>query len=247
MTTRFFCSVLVMGFLCVALPVSAAPGMADIAFNRGVQAYSAGNVSGAVDDWRVASNAGHVGASWLLGNLYEQGKGIPQDRSMAFDFFLRAARGGHPDAAIKVAKIFQNGDAELGIKRDYKKALPMYERAALAAKAEAQYELGKMYAFGEGVQPSPSEALRWQLLAAKKRYVPSFIEMSRLYFNGEGVTTDRVEGWMYLILADRFATPQSRPVVGAAMKKYAGRMKASDRDEARSRADAWVAANPVQE
>jgi len=103
-----------------------------------------------------------------------------------------------------------------------------------------------MYAFGEGVPPSPSEAQRWQLLAAKKRYVPSFLEMARLYFNGEGVTTDRVEGWMYLTLANQFATPQERPKVADAMKKYSVRMQSSDRDEAQSRAEEWIKANPLQ-
>lgn len=247
MAKRFFISALVMGFFYAATPLVAAPSSADIAFNRGVQAYSAGNVGGAIDEWKIASNAGHVGASWLLGNLYEQGKGVLQDRGAAFEFFHRAARGGHPDAAIKVAKIYQNGDQELGIKRNYQKALPMYERAALAAKAEAQYELGKMYAFGEGVSPSPSESLRWQLLAAKKRYVPSLLEMARLYFNGEGVTTDRVEGWMYLTLGNQFATPRERPAVSAAMNKYSGRMKASDRDEAQKRAEKWIETNPLQQ
>ena len=228
------------------MPFLPPPTTADIAFNRGVTAYSAGDVKNAVSDWKVASNAGHVGAAWLLGNLHEQGKGVAKDEGAAFDFFLRAAEGGHPDAAIKVAKMYREGDLGLGIKRDYKKALPMYERAALAARPEAQYQLGRMYSYGEGVSASPSESLRWQLLAARKRYVPSLLEMARLYFNGEGVTTDRVEGWMYLSLADSFATPKDRPLVGTAMKKYSGRMQASDRDEARERADEWIEANPLQ-
>jgi len=233
--------------LAFVAPVVASPTPADIAFNAGVTSYSAGDVPEAVSNWKVASNAGHMIASWLLANLYDQGKGVARDPAAAFAYFQRAAKAGHPDAAIRVAEIYHNGSPELGIKRDYKKALPMYERAALAARAEAQYQLGKMYAFGEGVSPSPSEALRWQLLAAKKRYGPSLLEMARLYFNGEGVTTDRTEGWMYLVLASRFSNPSQRANVSAAMSKYSGRMKSSERDEASKRADEWVAANPLPE
>jgi TPR repeat protein len=240
-----FLALVMAACLAFAAPVLASPTPADIAFNAGVTSYSAGDIPEAVSSWKAASNSGHMIASWLLANLYDQGKGVPRDAAAAFAYFQRAAKAGHPDAAIKVAEIYHEGSPELGIKRDYKQALPMYERAALAARSEAQYQLGKMYAFGEGVSPRPSEALRWQILAAKKRYTPSLLEMARLYFNGEGVTTDRTEGWMYLILAGRFANSSQRASVSAAMSKYSGRMKSSDRDEASRRADEWITANPL--
>ena len=51
--------------------------------------------------------------TWLrlfnLGNLYEQGKGVPQDFNKAAEWFKKAADQGYEDAANHLADLKQKG------------------------------------------------------------------------------------------------------------------------------------------
>ena len=59
----------------------------------------------------------------------------------------------------------------------------------------AQYEIGRMYYFGDGLTDNPierdyAEALKWLSRAAEQGYFFSFEPMGEHYFQGYGVTQD---------------------------------------------------------
>tara|TARA_R110000824_G_C15077234_1_gene663985 strand:+ start:145 stop:900 length:756 start_codon:yes stop_codon:yes gene_type:complete len=219
------------------------PG-AQAAFDRGLAAHRAGDVASAVAEWEAAAEDGHTGAAWLLGNLYDKGVGgVVQDDGKAYEYYLQAARGGQPEAAMRLGLIYLEGNEAIGLKRNYAEALRSFEVAALAPRADAQYQLGMMHRNGLGVPLDRTEGLRWLILSAKKRYAPALAELGRIYFEGEGVAADRVEGWTYLMLANRFGTPEERRAVDALFEQYDGRMKPGERETAIEMADAWAAAN----
>jgi TPR repeat protein len=220
------------------------PG-AEEAFEGGIKAYRAGDFGTAAADWTRAAEAGHAVAAFLLGSLYEQGRGVTPSEGTAFRYYLQAAEGGNPQAADKVGLIYRDGNKALGIKRDYARALKMFETGALAAWPPSQYHLAGMYRKGLGVPLSRAESLRWLLLAAGKRHAPSLLELARIHFEGDGVTVNRVEGWTYLDLAGRFADRDEAPLVNAAIDKYAPRMKPGEREEASTAAEAWLAEHPA--
>ncbi len=60
---------------------------------------------------------------------------------------------------------------------------------------------------------------------------------------GEGVEQDRVEGWSYLQLANRFGTEEDRAVADEYMEKYDGWMKRGEKESARDKADTWIASH----
>jgi TPR repeat protein len=46
---------------------------------------------------------------------------------------------------------------------------------------------------GKGVEKDYTEALKWFNLAAKKRYVPAWVELGTMYEEGLGVKKDETE------------------------------------------------------
>lgn len=215
--------------------------VANAMFNEGVTAYKAGDVKAAVDDWSKAADEGHPIAAYLVGQLYEQGRGVAQSDGLAFQYYKIAADAGHLEAMVKVGITYRDGNKAIGVKRDYQKALKLFENGALAAFPEAQYELAGMYRHGLGVPVERSESLRWLILAAKKHYVPSLLELARIHFDGEGVDRNRVMGWAFLDLATRYAQGEEQARVNAAKDKYAVRLSDTEKDAARQAADDWLA------
>ena len=217
---------------------------AQAAFDRGLAAYNAGDRAGALDEWAVAAEGGHTGAAWLLANLYDTGTGgVSRNPGKAYEYYLQAARGGQPEAAVRLGRIYLEGNEAIGLKRNYLEAMKSFEAAALAPRADAQYHIGMIHRDGLGVPVDRTEGLRWLILSAKKRYAPALAELGRIYFEGEGVAADRVEGWSFLVLANRFGTAGERRVVDELFGKYANRMKTGESERALEMADAWAAAN----
>ena len=70
-----------------------------------------------------------------------------------------------PDAAWSAD--FEKGQ-EAARKGDYATALQEWEPLAEQGHAEAQYALGELYLFGDGVPQNDEEAVRWLRLAAER-------------------------------------------------------------------------------
>ncbi len=220
----------------IASPTQAA----NSAFENGIEAYRTGDIAGAVGDWEKASDGGHPMAAYLLGQLYEQGRGVEQSAATSFHYYQVAAAAGQAQAGVKVGLIYRDGNKALGIKRNYEKALENFEKGAAESWPESQYYLADMYRRGLGTPANRSESMRWLILASKKHHAPSLLELARIHFEGEGVNPDRVLGWSYIELASRFADQAEGKRVNDAMDKYGKRMKAGEKDEAKSIADEWM-------
>jgi hypothetical protein len=214
---------------------------ANTAFESGIEAYRTGDVGGAVGEWEKAAEGGHPMAAYLLGQLYEQGRGVEQSPSKSFEYYKMAAAAGQAQAGVKVGLIYRDGNKQLGIKKNYEKAIRSFEKGALQSWPESQYYLADMYRRGLGVPVDRTEGLRWLILASKKHYAPSMVELARIHFEGEGVNADRVLAWSYVELASRFADQVEGKKVNATMDKYGKRMKPGEKEAATKLADEWMA------
>ena len=215
---------------------------AQAAYDRGLAAHRAGDLPGAVAEWEEAAKQGHVSAAWILGNLYDKGAGVPQSDAKAYEYYLKATRGGPTAAAVRLGEIYLKDNEAIGLKRNYAGALKAFEAGALAARGDAQYYLGIMHRRGWGTPVDRTESLRWLILSSKKRYAPALSELGRIYMEGDGVERNRIDGWSYLMLANRYGTEEQRAEADAYMERYDGWMKRGEKDEARTRADAWISA-----
>ena len=85
---------------------------------------------------------------------------------------------------------------------DYATALEEFRPLAEQGDADAQFHLGLMYDFGEGVPQDRTEAAKWFHLAAEQGHAPAQSFLGLLYlWGGEGVTQNYVLAHMWSSLA----------------------------------------------
>lgn len=73
-------------------------------------------------------------------------------------------------------------------KKDYTEALKWFHMAADQGDARAQYYLGKMYAYAQGVVQNYTEAVNWYQKAADQGNAKAQFELGFMYYSGCGVT-----------------------------------------------------------
>ena len=77
----------------------------------------------------------------------------------------------------------------LGNAKRFAEAVPFIRKAADAGLAPAQYALGTMYAFGDGVPQSRIEARRWYEMAAAQEYPRALFNLG--LYHDKGITVER--------------------------------------------------------
>ncbi|MGI9443223.1 MAG: tetratricopeptide repeat protein [Rubripirellula sp.] len=75
------------------------------------------------------------------------------------------------------------------------------KQAAERGIARAQYKLGYVYCYGQGVSQDYVEAVKWYRRAAGQGYAEAQCELGLVYTNGEGVPRDYVEALKWYRLA----------------------------------------------
>ena len=90
------------------------------------------------------------------------------------------------------AQDFQKGvtAAQAG---DFATALQEWRPLAEAGDAVAQYYLGNMYDYGQGVRQDYAEAVKWYRLAADQGDASTQYNLGYMYRNGVGVPQDYAE------------------------------------------------------
>src|ERR1700683_4441526 len=126
----------------------AAPSSRRALFPLG-RAYAAeGQLADAIAAYRKAIDKGSSAAMVELGILYAAGSGVDKDEAQARKLFERAAAAGNPRGVTRLTALANGGTA--GPPEDPAQARAMLAKAADANSAEAQYQLGVMYAEGTG-------------------------------------------------------------------------------------------------
>jgi hypothetical protein len=111
-------------------------------------------------DWLIAAAKNrHPSACHVLGSMYMEGNGMPQDKVLGEKYLRCAADGGEPGAQLELGMAYRTGGGAGGV-RDDEKAAALIRKAADKGNAEAQYRLAEMYRYGYGVKRDPAEAKR---------------------------------------------------------------------------------------
>jgi len=124
-------------------------------FQEGVDAYERGDYETALK--KFLPLAEH------LGELYAEGKGVPQDYTEAMKWYRLAADQGDAWAQSNLGWMYRKGQ---GVPQDYAEAVEWYRLAADEWDTSAQFNLGSMYEKGKGVPQDYAEAAKWYRLAA---------------------------------------------------------------------------------
>ena len=99
---------------------------------------------------------GNAQAQYLLGQRYNFGDGVTQDRKKAVAWQTRAATQGHATAQYVLGLMYSAGE---GVPQDTGQAVVWISRSADQGLAEAQHALGMMYQNGKDVPRDPEKAM----------------------------------------------------------------------------------------
>ena len=93
---------------------------------------------------------------------------------------------------------------------DYATALKEWKPIAEQGYAFAQYNLGILYEYGNGVPKDYAEAVKWYRLSAEQGYAISQYSLGLMYSNGYGVLKDKAEAvkWWGLSAEQGYAYAQ---------------------------------------
>jgi len=148
--------------------------------------------------------------------MYDEGKGVPQNDKTAVKWYRLAAKQGDADAQEQVEKLqkkiaqlenekkpkpakqvakksptpssadFQKG-LDAAQKGDFATALREWKPLAEQGNAPAQFNLGLIYAKGQGVTRNYKTALKWFRLAAEQGLAGAQFNLGLMYEKGRGV------------------------------------------------------------
>ncbi len=80
----------------------------------------------------------HPKALCLLGKLYYNGRGVPQDDKRAFEYFEKSAKGGYAGGQYELACRYFLAE---GVEKNLAKAIELYEQSASQAYRKAEFIL----------------------------------------------------------------------------------------------------------
>lgn len=98
--------------------------------------------------------------------------------------------------------------------RRYAEAKAGFEAVARQGVAQAQFMLGVIYEYGDGVEPSYADAARWYESAAKSGLTSAETRLGLLYVHGLGVPADLGQGRRWLERAARKSDPSALTALG---------------------------------
>ena len=105
-----------------------------------------------------------------------------------------------PGAPVAAGQTFDEAVAAYD-RGDYATAVRGFLVHAEQGDATAQYNLGVMYNYGEGVPEDDAEAVRWYRLAAEQGHASAQSNFGAMYALGQGVLKDSVLAYMWSNIA----------------------------------------------
>ena len=163
---------------------------------------------------------GDLEACCQLGRCYDRGWCGPRDERQAFDWFLRAARAGHNEAAYRAARLLLRKTGPADSVKAVRDAL---QRAAHGGYAEAQALLGWCYQRGRLVEHvDPLAAIEWLQRAARAGSAsgPYFLALNLQ--RGFGILRDERAAVTHLELAAEQSDVRAQLALGRALSEGRG-------------------------
>ncbi len=131
----------ILAFSAIGLLLSS-PASADV--KEGVDAWTRGDYTAAVSQWKGPADSGDADAQFNLAQAYKLGRGVKQDLAKAEELFGKAADHGHMQASDNFGLLlFQRGERT--------KAMPYLVAASDRGDPRAQYLLGIAHFNGDNV------------------------------------------------------------------------------------------------
>ncbi len=103
-----------------------------------------------------------------------------------------------------------------------------------------EFELGRRYALGEGVERDQAQAVAWLLKAAEKGHLEAEYHLGLIYAQGQGVFRDHAKASFWLSKAAKSGHPGAQYQVGIRLYRSSQSVTATGASEARVEALEWL-------
>jgi len=110
-------------------------------FQKGLDAYDRGDFATALREWEPLAEQGDASVQFNLGQMYRNGKGVPQDDKTAVKWYRLAAEQGDADAQYDLGWMYEEGQ---GVPQDDKTAMKWYRLAAKQGNSYANQRYGEL-------------------------------------------------------------------------------------------------------
>nr|WP_321455924.1 tetratricopeptide repeat protein [uncultured Cohaesibacter sp.] len=153
------------------------------------------------------AGAGDIPSQTLLGNLYLEGNGVPQDSKAAADWFALAADKGDREAQFNLGMLYVRGE---GVEKNLQKGLELFQKAAEHDQKNAQFNLGLLYLRGQLVEQDITKALDLLTKSAKQGVAAAGYTLANLYQSDYFPTPDLEQAayWMRMSAQGGFLDAQ---------------------------------------
>ena len=158
-------------------------------------AFDEGRYQEAKNLAEAAAAQGDGPAHTLLGQMYEQGLGVPQDYAKAAEWYVKGAALGDVHSQFSLGVLLAEGR---GIKENKKQAADFFELAASKNHPVALYNLSLIYVDGFVRPQDLAKAAELMERAANLDYAPAQYDLAAFYKEGRGVPRDdaKVVYWL---------------------------------------------------
>jgi uncharacterized protein len=175
----------------VHLPQTEAPPAGDPIYG----AFDAGRYQEAQTLAEAAAANGDGPAHTLLGQMYEQGLGVPLDLVKAAQWYAKGAALGDVHSQFSFGVFLAEGR---GMKQNKTQAADFFELAAAKNHAIALYNLSLIYVEGDARPQDIGKAAELMERAANLDYAPAQYDVAAFYREGRGVPRDdaKVVYWL---------------------------------------------------
>lgn len=170
------------GTLAAGAPAIVQPAAAQD-FNKGLKAYKQQRFAAARAEFQPLAQAGNARAQYYMGALFAQGRGVERDLDKAEGWISRAAAQGHARALYSLGNLHRRRGETV-------EAIRYFRQSAEKGIRSAQYNLGVMYATGDGVEKAPEEAIKWYRQAAENGHANAQYNLGVFYREGLGTPAD---------------------------------------------------------
>ncbi len=184
------------------------------AYSTGLQDLSEGRVDQALPALEYAAQRGALGAQLRLAQIYGSIDSTYRHDAKALHYHHLVAKdhadidrlhpaAGHVSASLRqLAHYYRSGVPAAGIQPDARRAAQLLRHAASYFRdAKAQFEIGRMYAEGDGVARNQRLAVRWLLKASQKRCAPAQAYLGEMLWAADASEAMRARGLALLALA----------------------------------------------
>ena len=155
----------------LALCVAGQPLLADV--KAGVDAWTRGEFETAVKEWRGPALKGDADAQFNMGQAYKLGRGVKADLDVAADWYSRAAKQGHMQAADSYGHL-------LHYRGKVGEAMPYLQASSDRGDPRAQYLLATELFNGTNVGKDWVKAYAYMTRASASGLAPASRSLSQM-------------------------------------------------------------------